>query len=121
MQSPMTGTLASTADADRALSANQMAINRDLGLAGMNLSALQGDQATALTARGQNNERDIAFRGQDVQTRDQDRQALTADAEVYVMGQLECLAVWNQARYREYRAGRRTTPEDRKEREKFGL
>ena len=47
--------------------------------------------------------------------------ALTADAEVYVMGQLECLAVWNQARYREYRAGRRTTPEDRKEREKFGL
>jgi len=46
---------------------------------------------------------------------------LGADAEVYVLGQLECLTVWNQSRYRDYRAGRRTTPEDRKEREKFGL
>jgi MraZ protein len=46
---------------------------------------------------------------------------LGADAEVYVMGQLECLAVWNQARWHEYRADRKTTAEDRKEREKFGL
>jgi DNA-binding transcriptional regulator/RsmH inhibitor MraZ len=47
--------------------------------------------------------------------------ALSADTEVYVMGQLECLAVWNQARWHDYRSGRRTTPEDKKEREKFGL
>lgn len=50
-----------------------------------------------------------------------DSAGLAADAEVYVMGQLECLAVWNQARWRDYRAGRQTTPEDKKEREKFGL
>ena len=30
---------------------------------------------------------------------------LSADAEVYVMGQLECLAVWNQTRWREYPRG----------------
>ena len=46
---------------------------------------------------------------------------LAADTEVYVMGQLECLTVWNQSRWHDYRSARRTTPEDKKEREKFGL
>ena len=50
-----------------------------------------------------------------------ERAGLVADAEVFVMGHLECLTVWNQARWHEYRAERRTTSEDRKEREKFGL
>jgi hypothetical protein len=51
-----------------------------LGARGQDLGALQSDQSTALGARGQDLEGNIAYRGQDVQTRDQDRQALTDDA-----------------------------------------
>lgn len=50
-----------------------------------------------------------------------ERAGLTPEAEVYVMGHLECLTVWNQSRWLEYRAARRTTPEDKREREKFGI
>jgi len=51
-----------------------------LGARGQDLGALQSDQSTSLGARGQDLEGNIAYRGQDVQTRDQDRQALTDDA-----------------------------------------
>jgi transcriptional regulator MraZ len=47
--------------------------------------------------------------------------ALLPESEVFVLGHVERLTVWNQARWHEHRAKRRTTTEDRKEREKFGL
>lgn len=50
-----------------------------------------------------------------------DRAALLPETDVFVLGYLERITVWNQARWHEHRATRRTTVEDKKERERFGL
>jgi DNA-binding transcriptional regulator/RsmH inhibitor MraZ len=40
---------------------------------------------------------------------------------VYVMGQAEFLTVWNTSRWNDYRSQRRTTAEDKRERQQFGV